>query len=84
VSAAKSYFFYNDIDISPLKFRYRVSLPPIYKEDEAAIDASDIRQILDVCSNRRLKAYLLVLASSGMRSMEALAIRECDIDWQMV
>jgi integrase len=80
MSAAKSYFVYNDIDISPLKFRYRVSLPPIYKEDEAALDASDIRQILDVCNNRRLKAYLLVLASGGLRAMEALAIRECDID----
>ena len=81
VAAVKSYFVYNDIDISPLKIRYRVSLPPIYKEDEAAIDASDVRHILDVCSNRRLKAYLLLLASGGMRSMEALAIRECDIDW---
>jgi integrase len=84
MSAAKSYFVYNDIDISPLKFRYRVSLPPIYKEDEAALDASDIRQILDVCSNRRLKAYLLLLASGGMRAMEALAIRECDIDWSAI
>ncbi len=81
VTAAKSYFVYHDIDISPLKFRYRVSLPPVYREDEAAIDASDVRQILDVCSNRRLKAYLLMLASGGMRAMEALAVRECDVDW---
>lgn len=80
-TVAKSYFVYKDIDISPLKLRQRVSLPPIEREDEIAIDASDIRRILDVCSNRRLKAYLLVLASGGMRAMEALAIRECDVDW---
>ena len=29
----------------------------------------------------RLKAYLLVLASGGMRATEALAIRESDVDW---
>jgi integrase len=32
------------------------------------------------CNNQRLKAYLLVLASGGMRAVEALAIRECDLN----
>ena len=56
-------------------------MPKIYGEDEEAIDAQDIRKILLVCNNRRLKAYLLVLASGGMRAVEALATRLKDIDF---
>jgi integrase len=56
-------------------------MPPIYREDEQAIDSNDIKEILNHCSIRRLKAYLLVLASGGMRAVEALAIRERDLDF---
>jgi integrase len=79
--AAKSYFQYNDVDISPAKFKYKVSMPPMYREDEEAIDSTDIKEILNHCSNRRLRAYLLVLTSSGARAKEALSLRECDIDF---
>jgi integrase len=81
MAAAKSFLGYVDVDISPKKFGYRVSMPTLYREDEAAMDANDVREILNHCDNRRLKAYLLVLASGGMRAIEALAIREQDIDW---
>ena len=53
----------------------------MYREDEEPLDVSDIRKILLQCNNRRLKAYLLVLASGGMRAVEALAIRLKDIDF---
>src|SRR5919199_1058239 len=76
VARARSYLEYVDIDIAQKKFQYRVSMPTLYKEDEAAMDANDIREIINHCDNKRLKAYLLVLASGGMRSIEALAIRE--------
>jgi integrase len=56
-------------------------MPPIYHEDEEAIDEKDIRVILNHCSNQRLKAYILVLATSGARAVEALALRECDINF---
>jgi hypothetical protein len=39
VAAVKSFLVYTDVDISSAKFRYRVSLPPLYKEDEQAIDS---------------------------------------------
>jgi integrase len=81
VARARSYLEYVDIDIAQKKFQYRVSMPTLYKEDEAAMDANDIREIINHCDNKRLKAYLLVLASGGMRSIEALAIREIDINW---
>jgi integrase len=78
---AKSYLGYVDIDIAQKKFQYRVTMPSLYKEDEIAIDANDIREIVNHCDNKRLKTYLLVLASGGMRASEALAIREIDINW---
>jgi integrase len=81
VAAAKSYFQYADIDIAQKKFQYRVSLPTLYREDSEALEANHIREIVNHCDNQRLKAFLLVLASGGMRATEALAIREIDINW---
>jgi integrase len=77
----KSYLLYNGIDISQNKFKYQVTMPPIYHEGEQAIDSNDVREILNHCNNRRLKAYVLVLASGGMRAVEALAIRVRDLDF---
>jgi integrase len=54
-------------------------MPKLYREDEEPLDSSDIRKILLNCSNRRLKSYLLILASGGMRAVEATAIRLKDI-----
>ncbi|MFL6342178.1 MAG: hypothetical protein ACJ72U_11625, partial [Nitrososphaeraceae archaeon] len=47
--AARSYFVYNDIEISPSKFKYKISLPSVYREDEDAIDSNDIKEILHHC-----------------------------------
>ena len=81
VAGLRSYFSYYDIDIIPSKFKRKVFLPKITRESEQALDSSDIRKILLNCSNRRLKTYLLILASGGMRTVEALAIRNKDIDF---
>ena len=83
VYAVRSYLLFYDIDINPAKFRRRVRLPKIAREDEEPIDASDVRKILLACNNRRLKAYLLLLASGGMRANEGLAIRYGDIDFSV-
>lgn len=83
VIAIKSYFAYHDIDVIPYKFKRKVMMPRIPRESEQPIDSSDLRTILLSCSNRRLKAYLLVLGSSGARATEALAIRNKDIDFSV-
>jgi integrase len=83
MAAIRSYLAYYDIDIIPSKFKRKVKMPKMYREDEEPLDASDIRKILLSCSNRRLKTYLLVLASGGMRAVEALAIRLKDIDFSV-
>jgi integrase len=83
VAAMRSYFAYHDIDVIPSKFKRKVRMPKLYREDEQPIDAEDIRKILLSCNNRRMKAYLLVLASGGMRATEALAIRVRDCDFSL-
>ncbi len=80
VTALRSYFAYYDIDVIPSKFRRKVRLPKVHREDEEPLDVSDIRKILLSCNNRRLKTLILVLASGGMRVGEALAIRNKDLD----
>lgn len=77
----KSYLAYYDIDIIPSKFKRKVRLPKRLQEDQEPIDSKDIRNILLNCNNRRLKTFILVLASGAMRSNEALAIRIRDIDF---
>ena len=79
--AIRSFFAFYDIDVIPSKFRRKVKVPKLYKEDEEPLDANDIRKILLNCSNRRLKSYLLILTSGGMRAVEATAIRLKDIDF---
>jgi integrase len=81
--STRSYFAFHDIDVIPSKFKRRVKMPKLYREDEEPIDAADIRKILLNCNNRRLKAYLLMLASGGMRAVEATAIRLKDIDFSV-
>jgi integrase len=83
VAAVRSYFAYYDIEIIPSKFKRKVKMPRFYREDEEPLDANDIRNILLNCNNRRLKAYLLILGSGGMRAVEALAIRLKDIDFSV-
>ena len=83
LAVMKSYFGYHDIDIIPSRFQKKVTVPKIHKEKEQLVDASDIRKILLVCNNRRLKTYVLILASGGMRAVEALAIRIRDIDYSV-
>jgi len=83
LAALRSYFAYYDIDIMPSKFKKKVKVPKIYREDEEPLDAADIRKMLLSCNNRRLKPLLLVLGSGAMRITEALAIRNKDIDFTL-
>ncbi len=83
VAAIRSYLAYYDIDLVASKFKRKVKVPKIYREDEEPLEASDIRKILLSCNNRRLKPFLLILASGGLRAAEACAIRLCDIDFSV-
>jgi integrase len=81
VTAARNFLEYNDVEISPRKFKLKVRLPKAIIRYKEAIDKEEIHEILLKCSNIKLKTYLMLLASTGMRATEALALRHKDFDF---
>ena len=81
VTTAGNFLEYNDVEISPRKFKLKVRLPKPVVRHKEAIGKEEIREILLKCSNIKLKTYLMLLASTGMRATEALALRHKDFDF---
>jgi integrase len=80
VVTVKNFLEYHDVDISPRKFKLKVKLPRMIKRSKEALSKEDIIDILNTCSDIRLKTYVMLLAGTGMRAVEALSIRIKDID----
>jgi integrase len=85
IITAKTFLEFNDIEISPKKFKLKVRYPikvrypkTVFRNKEA-IDKEDIIRILNGCSDLRLKTYVMLLASTGLRATEALSIRIKDL-----
>src|SRR5215216_1396598 len=81
VITARNFLEYHDIEISPRKFKLRVRLPKAVIRRKEAISKEEIREILLKCSDIKLKTYLMLLAATGMRATEALALRHKDFDF---
>jgi integrase len=75
VVTVKNFLEYYDIDISPRKFKLKVKLPRIIRKNKEALSKEDVTDILNACSDIRLKTYAMLLASTGMRAQEALSLR---------
>ena len=81
VITARNFLEYHDIEISPRKFKLRVRLPKPIVRSKEPIGKEEIREILLKCSDIKLKTYVMVLAATGMRATEALALRYKDFDF---
>ena len=81
VITAKNFLESNDIDINPRKFKLKVKFPKTIRRIKEALDKNDITNILNSCSDIKLKTYVMLLASTGMRAVEGLSIRIKDIDF---
>ena len=81
VVTVKNFFENCDIEISPRRFKLKVKLPKIIRKMKEALSKDDIIQILNICDNIRLRTYVILLAATGMRAVEALSIRIKDIDF---
>ena len=75
VTTVKNFLEFNDVDISPRKFKLKVKFPKNIRRIREALDKNDIINILNCCSDIKLKTYVMLLASTGMRPVEALSIR---------
>ena len=71
----RNFLEYCDIDISPRKFELKVKLPQTIRRNKEALSKEDIIDILNACSDIRLKTFVMFLASTGCRAGEALSIR---------
>src|ERR1051326_7268272 len=80
VVTVKNFFEYCDVDISPRKFKIKVKLPKAVRKNKEALSKGDIIEILNVCDNIRLRTYVMLLAATGMRAVEALSSRITDLD----
>jgi integrase len=80
VVTLKNFLEFYDVDISPRKFKLKVKLPKVVRKTKEALSKEDVIDILNTCSDIRLKTYLMLLASTGMRPVEALSIRLKDLD----
>src|SRR3954451_19664070 len=82
VVTIKNFFEYNDIEVSPRKFKLKVRLPKSVRKNKEALSKEDIVDILNHCSDIKLKTYVILLAATGMRATEALHIRVKDINYE--
>src|SRR4051794_16555544 len=82
VITIKNFFEYCNIDINPRKFKLKVKLPKNIKKDKEALTKEDVVDILNNCFDIRLKTYVMLLAATGMRAVEALNICIKDIDYE--
>lgn len=83
VSVVRSFLEFQDIDIVPSKFRRRVKVPRYYSDQEEPLALSDIRTLLEFNSNHRLRTYILLLFSTGLRAVEAASLRLQDVDFSV-
>jgi integrase len=84
IVTVKNFLEFHDIDISPRKFKIKVRLPKDIKRNKEAIDKNDIVNILNGCSDIKIKTYVMLLASTGCHATEALSIRNHDLDLESI
>ena len=82
VVTAKNFLEYHDVDISPRRFKMKVKLPKAIIKKKEALSKEDIVNIVNTCSDIKLRTYVMLLAATGMRAVEALSIRIKDLDFQ--
>jgi len=81
VVTIKNFLEFYDIEISPRKFKLKVKLPKTVRKNKEALSKKDVVEILNACSDIKLKTFVMLLAATGMRAGEVSHIRVKDIDF---
>ena len=71
------------MDVSPRKFKLKVRLPKVIRKNKDALSKEDVIDILNNCSEIKLKTYVMLLAATGMRAVEALHICIKDLNFDV-
>lgn len=81
MSAVRKFLGYLDMVIDPTTFKSKVTMPRVSKIADEPLKLEDVRTILSKGRpNKKTRALILVLLSSGMRIGEALSVRVGDLD----
>jgi integrase len=83
VVTAKNFLEFYDIEISPRRFKLKIKLPKVVRRNKEALTKEDVIDILNACSDIKLKTYVMLLVSTGLRATEALSTRVCDYNLEM-
>ena len=84
IITAKNFLEYYDVDINPRRFKLKVKVPKVIRKSKEALNKEDVVEILNSCSDIRLKTYVMFLAAGGFRATEGLSIRVKDLDFESV
>jgi integrase len=82
LTTAMNLLEFNDVSISPRLYKHKVRRPKVIKRIKEALEKKTIVEILNACSEIRLKTYVMLLASTGMRPSEALSTSISDYDFE--
>src|SRR6476646_9212682 len=81
VNVVKSLLRSSIITIDANIVKNTAGVPRAYREADYPLDKNTVAMIIQSCKDRRLKALLFLLASSGARIGETTSIRWCDISF---
>ena len=84
IITAKNFLEYYDVDINPRRFKLKVKVPKVIRKSKEDLSKEDVVDILNSCSDIRLKTYVMFLAAGGFRAAEGLSIRVKDLDFESV
>jgi integrase len=82
LTTATNFLEFNDVSISPRVYKHKVRRPKVIKRVKEALEKKTIVEILNTCSDIRLRTYVMLLASTGMRPSEALSTSISDYDFE--
>jgi integrase len=82
VVTSKNFLEYHDIEISPRKFKLKVKTHKVINRHKEPLSKEDVVKILENCTSIKVKTYVLFLAATGTRAIEACSIRLMDIDFE--
>ena len=81
INTIRNFLEYNDLEVSPRKLKLKVRMPRVIRQSKEALTKEDVVNILNSCSDIKLKTYCMFLAATGCRASEAVSIRFCDFDF---
>lgn len=84
LTGVRVYLGTHKIYLEAREYKYRVREPKIKINRKEPLDVNDITKILLECTNKRLKAFLFVIATGGSRARETISIRLKDIDFDSI